>query len=105
MTPKIFFANLDTPKGTSLGKSASIEALCSRWLLPFDCRVPEEYRKKLINTSGNCIFNVYREQTPLNQLSFLAHRVTSPAEAVVQNFTSIGQGITVGRGSENRTLP
>jgi hypothetical protein len=35
MTPKIFFANLDTPKGTSLRKSASIEALWSRWLFPF----------------------------------------------------------------------
>jgi hypothetical protein len=35
MTPKIFFANLDTPKGTSLRKSASIEALWSRCLFPF----------------------------------------------------------------------
>jgi hypothetical protein len=26
MTPKIFFANFDTPKGTSLRKSAKIEA-------------------------------------------------------------------------------
>jgi hypothetical protein len=35
MTPKNFFANLETPKGTSLRKSASIEALWSRWLFPF----------------------------------------------------------------------
>jgi hypothetical protein len=35
MTPKIFFANLETPKGTTLRKSASIEALWSRWLFPF----------------------------------------------------------------------
>jgi hypothetical protein len=35
LTPKIFFANLETPKGTTLRKSASIEALWSRWLLPF----------------------------------------------------------------------
>jgi hypothetical protein len=27
MTPKIFFANLDSPKGTFVEKSASIEAL------------------------------------------------------------------------------
>jgi hypothetical protein len=35
MTPKIFFANFETPKGTTLRKSALIEALWSRWLLPF----------------------------------------------------------------------
>jgi hypothetical protein len=35
MTPKIFFATLGTLKGTSLRKSASIEALWSRWLHPF----------------------------------------------------------------------
>jgi hypothetical protein len=29
MTPKNFFANIETPKGTSLRKSASIEALWS----------------------------------------------------------------------------
>jgi hypothetical protein len=34
MTPEIFFANLDTPKGTSLRKSASIEALWSGCLFP-----------------------------------------------------------------------
>jgi hypothetical protein len=36
-------------------------------------------RKIEINTSGNCIFHAYGEQTPLNRLvSFLAHHVTSP---------------------------
>jgi hypothetical protein len=35
MTPKNFFANIQTPKGTSLRKSASIEALWSSWLFPF----------------------------------------------------------------------
>jgi hypothetical protein len=34
ITPKKFFANIQTPKGTSLRKSASIEALWSRWLFP-----------------------------------------------------------------------
>jgi hypothetical protein len=33
--PKIFFANLDTKKDTTLRKSASIEALWSRWQFPF----------------------------------------------------------------------
>jgi hypothetical protein len=33
--PKNFFANIETPKGTSLRKSASIEALWCRWLFPF----------------------------------------------------------------------
>jgi hypothetical protein len=35
LTPKIFFAIIDTPKGTSLRKSASIQALWSRWLFQF----------------------------------------------------------------------
>jgi hypothetical protein len=36
-------------------------------------------KKKKVNTSGNCIFHVYGEQTPLNRLlSFFAHRVISP---------------------------
>jgi hypothetical protein len=35
LTLKIFFANLDTPKGTSLKKCASIEALWFRRLFPF----------------------------------------------------------------------
>jgi hypothetical protein len=42
-----------------------------------DCRGPEEFKKKLINTSGNCIFQAYGEQTPLNSLlSFSARHVT-----------------------------
>jgi hypothetical protein len=35
MTPKYFFANFQTPKGASLRKSASIEALWSSWLFSF----------------------------------------------------------------------
>jgi hypothetical protein len=35
--------------------------------------------KKKVNTSGNCIFHVCGEQTPLNRLlSCFAHRVTWP---------------------------
>jgi hypothetical protein len=35
--------------------------------------------KEKVNTSGNCIFHVYGEQTSLNRLlSFLAHHVTPP---------------------------
>jgi hypothetical protein len=33
--PKNFFANIETPKDTSLKKSASIEALWCRWPFPF----------------------------------------------------------------------
>jgi hypothetical protein len=35
MTLKFSLQMFDTPKGTSLRKSASIEALWSRWLFPF----------------------------------------------------------------------
>jgi hypothetical protein len=57
------------------------------------------------NTFGK-IFHVYGEQTPLNRLlSFLAHRVTSLTLSIVQNFISIGEGVTAGRGSKNRMLP
>jgi hypothetical protein len=35
MTARNLFANIRTPKGTSLRKSATIEALWSRWLFPF----------------------------------------------------------------------
>jgi hypothetical protein len=77
MTPENFFANLETPKGTSLRKSASIEELWSRWLFPFGLLACRRIKEK-INTFGNCIFHVYGEQTPLNRLlSFLAHRVNS----------------------------
>jgi hypothetical protein len=63
-------------------------------------------KKKGINTSRNCIFHVYGEQTPLNRLlSFLTHRVTSRLLSFVQNFISIGQGVTAGRGSKNRMFP
>jgi hypothetical protein len=63
-------------------------------------------KQKEVNTSGNCIFHVYGEQTPLNRLlSFLAHRVTSLTLSIVLNFISIGQGVTVWRGSKNRMFP
>jgi hypothetical protein len=53
----------------------------------------------MVNTCGNCIFHVYGEQIQLNRLlSMLAHRVTSPTLSIVQNFISIGQGVTAGRG-------
>jgi hypothetical protein len=62
--------------------------------------------KKQVNTFGNCIFHVYGEETPLNRLlSFLAHRVTLPTLSIVQNFISIGQGVTAGRGTQNRMFP
>jgi hypothetical protein len=62
--------------------------------------------KKKANTCGNCIFHVYGEQTPLNRLlSFFAHRVTSPTLSIVQNFISIGKGVTAGRVSKNRMFP
>jgi hypothetical protein len=35
LTRNIFFVNFETPKGTTLRKSASIDACWSRWLLPF----------------------------------------------------------------------
>jgi hypothetical protein len=67
-----FFANLETPKGTSLRKSASIEALWSRWLFPFGA-VGVRKNKEKVNTSGNCIFHAYGEQTPLNRLLSFLH--------------------------------
>jgi hypothetical protein len=62
--------------------------------------------KKKVNTFGNSIFHIYGEQAPLNRvLSFLAHRVISPTLSIVQNFISIGQGVTAGRGSKTRMFP
>jgi hypothetical protein len=62
--------------------------------------------KKRVNTYGNCIFHVCGERTPLKRLlSFLAHRVISPTQSIVQYFMLIGQGVTVGRGSKDRMFP
>jgi hypothetical protein len=63
-------------------------------------------KKEKVNTSVNCIFHVYGEQTPLNRLlSFFAHRVASPTLSIVQNFILIGQGVSMMRGSKNRMFP
>jgi hypothetical protein len=63
-------------------------------------------KKKKVNTSGKLYISRKWGADPLNRvLSFLAHRVNSPTFLIMQNFISIGQGVTVGRGSKNRTFP
>jgi hypothetical protein len=51
-TPKIIFANHESPNGTSLRKSASIEALWSSWLLPFGLWGSGRIK----NRKGKCVF-------------------------------------------------
>jgi hypothetical protein len=64
--------------------------------------------KKRVNmrSSSNCILHINSEQNPLNRLlSLFAHHVTSPTLSIVQNFISMGQGVTVWWGSKNSMLP
>jgi hypothetical protein len=68
--------------------------------------VRKKKKKKKVNTSGNCIFHVYGEQTPLNRwLSFFAHRVTSPMIINCAKFhidRSRGYGVA---GIQNSHVP
>jgi hypothetical protein len=78
LTPKIFFANLETTKRYYIEKICVDSGIMVQVAIPVRA-VGFPKNKKRVNTSGNCIFHVYREPTPLNRLlSFLAHRVISP---------------------------
>jgi hypothetical protein len=78
MIPKIFFANIQTPKRYYLEKICVDSGIMVQLAIPVRAVGVSKNNRKEVNTFGNCIFHVYGEQTPLNRLlSFLAHRVTS----------------------------
>jgi hypothetical protein len=98
MTPKIFLLILRPPKGTTLRKSASIEALWSRWLFPFVLSGSGRIKKK----EGKHIRKLYisrlwgADPTEPTVIIFGTSRdLADVINIIVQNFISIGQGVTV----------
>jgi hypothetical protein len=95
MTPKIILQISTPPKGTSLRKSASIEALWSIAVAVLNMR-----------SSGNCIFHVYRGADPTEPIVIIV--CTSCDLTDVVNWAKFHIDRSRGRvwwGSKDRMFP